>query len=174
MALIEKLLEWRLDCLIREFDIDIENFYYATPTSEQNWLLLGEKIIPRDYITTGKNIGHICLLLIHNIIWKNIIKYELKENTGKTEWHMHMLYNNVRTRDTLIDSGLTMNRNYLLGYHICRNCYCTNCRKCTNKKKIENLIINYLMLIDPIIIEYLLADLSNIIKMYMIDAIITI
>ena len=164
MALIMKLVEWRLESLIKEFDINMDNFSIGTQMREHKWLQLGEKIIPRDYVTTEKNIGRICILIIHNIIWKNIIKYDLIVN----QWHSHMLYIDYKTCYALTTRNLYMTHTFLLKRMILPNMV----RK--NNQKIQNIIINYLMLIDPIITEFLIVDLSKIIKMYMLDAIIII
>ena len=163
MALIKKLVEWRLESLIREFDINMKNFSMSAPMREQNWSLLGEKIIPRDYITSEKNIGRICILIIHNIIWKNIVTYKFEGN----EWHSHMLHINYTSNYTFVTYNVSMTRDYLLKNYIASRSY-------ENNEKLENIIINYLMLINPIITEFLIVDLSNIIKMYMFDAILTI
>ena len=163
MALINKLVERRLKCLIREFDINMKNFSFKSLMIEQNWLLLGEKIIPRDYITTKKNISHLCILIIHNIIWKNIINYELIER----KWHCHMLYIDYKSSYTL-STKIYMSNSFLLKHTILPDMVHKN------NQKIQNITINYLMLSDTIITEFLIHDLSNIIKMYMFNAILTI
>lgn len=164
MALIKKLVKLRLESLIREFDINMENFNIGSAKTEQNWLALEEKIIPSNYVTIEKNSGRKCILIIHNIIWKNIIKYELIEN----KWHTHMLHSNYRSFGYIRTKFLSMNYDYLLKINSDKDTYNYN------NNKLQNLIINYLMLINPIILKYLIIDLSNIIKMYMFDVIITI
>ena len=162
---IQLLLEWRTDNIIRDFDINMENFSptISNTEREKNWKMLKQKLISRGYIIIDKYAPHICYLIIKNIIWKNIIYYEIAQDN----YCLCSLYNNCQ---------------YRLFYNNSHSAYFTreglfrgdDTKFLDNINILEDIITKYLILLNDIITQYLIPDLSHITKSYMLDSILII
>ena len=162
---IKLLLEWRINNFIRDFDINMEKFSFMSSRKErkENWIILKQKLFSRGYIMNDTYPTINCYMIIKNIIWKNIIKYE----NVKDNHYANALWN--KTQHSLLcntGSFLSITRAILLDSHITKSG--------DNINILQEIIIKFLILVDNIITQYLIPDLSHITKLYMLDSILTI
>ena len=160
MSLIEKLVEIRLVNFIKEHDIDVN--CYGRKIS---WNLLKQKFI-KDKLVTMIDDEFDCYLVINNIIWKNIMVSNIVDNN----WRSHMHHNNFQNvilmcRSTwpYLSYNILLNKHWLHYPMLKDNC-----------TKLETKIINYMMLIDIIITEYMISDLVYMFKMYIFDVMLIV
>ena len=107
-----------------------------------------------------------CTLIIKNIIWKNIISYEIIDD----QQHIYMYHNEFRyihLANRYIEPHLSYD--ILLGTHMYYNH-----EKKNNFDILQTKIINYMMLVDIIVRENMIYDLVCIFKMYMFDVILVL
>ena len=156
---IRLLIEYRVNSLIKEFDIKIELFTIWRSVCDRNivWEQLKQKLILHKFVTDDNDYLS-CLAAIKNIIWKNIISYEARESI----YYFHMIHSEYKscmpfdgTPSLYIDSLLNRNPNKI-----------TN----NNLAILQQKIINNLLLLHQIIVKYLIVDLLNITKRYIFDA----
>ena len=154
MSLIERLAKLRYDNFINEFDIDI---------SKVNWQLLKQKFIKHKLMT--KHCGDLyCSLLIYNIIWKNIIVYQIRNE----KCHIHMYYNNYQCTMPLsrvfcpsFPHGILIDKYWIIYPMLKENCTI-----------LQTKIINYMMLVDIIVAEHMISDLAYLLKICICDIIL--
>ena len=160
---IELLLEWRTDKVLRDFDISVKKFGSMTlhKEREENWIILKKKLISRGYIINNDYTAINCYIIIKNIIWKNIIKYKIMTN----QCYGYMLYNNHQY-------ALICNGHPNISRWILLNTYIIESRN--NIHILQDIIIKFLILLDNIITQHLIPDLSHITKFYMVNSILTI
>lgn len=162
MSLIQRLVEWRLDKFLIEFDINIEdfNFMLKDKVRLQSWKKLQQRMVNYN---TGK-CSYTCYFVILNIIWKNIIKFDYYDLDNEHRFHIHMLYTNYRDRVLNKKKSIaSLNRKFLL----CKKIYALESNE--NSDIIQKRIINYIFLIDQFSTEKLILDLVKKIKMCMLD-----
>ena len=155
---IKLLVKYRLDNFIKKFDIKIEFFNFRITVSERkvSWLELKQKLILHKYVTTDSNFRS-CLVAIKNIIWKNIISYEL----SGCVYCYHMIHSGYKNIERLPDVpclhiGTSLNKNFI--------------KSNNNLDILQQKIINNLLLLHQIIVKYLIVDLLHITKINMFDA----
>ena len=152
---IQKLVEWRLNNLISEFNITLNDFVNRG-WNDEIWINIRKKLIYHDDITDSYNY-RFRYCAIKNIIWKNIIIYEFVPHDSI---NINMLYNNYK------------NRFKLEPYFGSLRCLILNengDQSLDNINKMLNMIINYLLFIDQCIMKYMIFDLSSILKLYFFD-----
>ena len=160
---IEILVQWRYDKFISEFNINIRKFN-SNNKRKENWIKLKEQLISRGNVIDTDSFIH-CYMFIYNIIWKNIINYSVSDiEPCGYNWHCHMLYTTPKK----------IRKHYyhepLLQYDILeRNNYAKN-----NLNIIQNTITTYFKLINTIVGDHLVSDLSKIINICMFDLILMI
>ena len=163
MSLISTLVEYRYDNFLREFNIDETKFNNSDTIRIENWSKLKQKITTHNYdISEQISDGLFCYLFIKKLVWKNIINYNLEHY----KWEVSMLYNNNRTFSYFGTNCPYLDRSILLNKDR-RNVI-------DNNNKMQNLIINYLILIQIIGTNHLIIDLVTIIKSYMFDVMVII
>ena len=89
MTLIEKLVEIRLNNFIKEYDIDINCFSTYTNNRKVSWEQLKQKFIKNNLVADDCD-AFDCYLIIKNIVWKNIISYDIINN----KWYIYRHHNN--------------------------------------------------------------------------------
>ena len=164
---LEKLLRWRFYNIIEKLDINMDNFdYSALYQVRKNALkILNQKLISCGYVTLEESKLYGCYYIIKNIIWKNIISYELTQ----TKCYVHMLWNKNKTKHDrcgkygYIVTNLIFNIDTYNSYESSKNL-----------KILYATIIQYLLLLNKIISRYLLNDLTTILNMYIFDVILII
>ena len=164
---IEKILEWRLDQLFHKLDFDIKNIALTITVDERNkqWKILNQKLVLNGYISLEKSTSYGCYYVIKNIVWKNIINCVIINDM----FHVHMLWNKSWQNCGKLVMFPYFNRNLIFNKgtpydHDSKN----------NLDTLYSIIINYLLLINPIILNHLISDLSNILKKYMFDVMLII
>ena len=164
MSLIEKLVAKRLDNFIKEYDIDINCFGINILNNRKvSWQQLKQKFI-KDNLVADCCDACDCYLIIKNNIWKNIITYNIINN----EWHIYRHHNN--THDT---SPVFRQYCPYLSYDTLLNKISnTSVQSNDNCTKLETKIINYIMLLNIIVRQYMISDLVDICKIYIFDVIL--
>ena len=158
---IKYLLDWRLDNFLKEYDIELEDFNKSKHilTRKQSFKHITNQLLPCTSYTSGERIifFNYAVCLIKKIIWKNIINYILKANFifCNSELWVTYIYTNhqqiyVPIRWEYMDRDMILNK--------------YNIESAYNLDKLWVLIISRFMLIDIIIIEHAIFDISNIIK----------
>ena len=155
---INLLVTYRLNNFIKKFDIEIDKFSYDTLLNNRKayWLQLKQKLILHKYVTTNSNFRS-CFVVILNIIWKNIINYEVSQ----CFYCYHMIHSGYMHGKWFSDLPC-LYVNTLLNENI----------KVPLKQNLDILqqtIINYLLLLDQIVTEHMLSDLLHITRIYMFD-----
>ena len=165
MALIEKLVERRLDNFIKEFDIDM-NCFSVTSTNNTikiNWHKLTQKLIEYGHVTNHSHTFN-CYYVIKNIVWKNILFYDITNE----KIHLNMYHNNYQIITPIFRYHMHtypfLSREDILNRN--RDFYSMLIDNCT---KLQTKIINYIMLLDILVTEYMINDLAYIFKMYIFD-----
>ena len=98
-----------------------------------------------------------CYMAIKNIIWKNIINYRATE----FDYYTHMIHTGYKCTTPLYGTPCLYSETLLNANNINSNNYLDI---------LQQKIINCLLLLDEIIIQYLIGDLLHITKMYIFDA----
>ena len=112
-----------------------------------------------------ENIIPDCYYVIKNIIWKNIINYNIIDN----KFHVYMLWTKKLQINYTTNIVPFLNRHIILN----KNISYTD-KSNDNLDMLYSIIINYLLLLEPIILNYLIVDLSYVLKKYMFDVILMI
>ena len=156
---INLLICYRLEKIINEFDIKMENFSFGTSLNDikTNWLQLKQKLILHKYVTNDSDFVS-CRVAILNIIWKNIIIHKAIGSSS----YCHMIYSGYINCRIHCEYP-SLYKNILL--EKTRN----NMESNNNLDILQQKIINNLLLVDQIIIKYLLVDLLHIINMCIFD-----
>ena len=164
---LEKLLKWRLDNIIEQFDIEMDNFNWGVSykVRKNAWKILNQKLVLSGYITLQDSELHGCYYVIKNIIWKNIINYELRDNTC----YMHMLWNKYKKTYAIHTKKQILLRATILNIDTDNK---IESKK--NLKRLHSTMIHYLLLLNEIILHNLIHDLTNILNMYIFDVILVI
>ena len=172
MSLIEKFVEIRLDNFIQQFDINIDNFsiHSFLDIRKNSWEILKRKLINHRYGSNEYDLID-CRLVIKNIIWKNIMFFEI---IGELE-HVRMYH--IKYRDV---KDVNRTSSPYLTYHFLLNKFLLN--KTTNyiyaQKNncciLQAKIINYIMLVDILITENMIEDLIPMFKAYIFDVILVL
>ena len=162
---LEKLLEWRLAIIIERFGININNFAYDVPYKirKNKWQILNQKLASCGYFTSQES--NTCYYAIKNIVWKNIINYELTQS----KCHVHMLWNKNKTEHDRCKKYGYIYTNLILNIGTYNECESRQ-----NLNILYSTIIDYLLLLNEIISHNLIHDLTNILNMYMFDVILVI
>ena len=155
---IQVLVKWRLDNLKKELD-------FITDKRGQ-WKKIQTNLVFFKYILNNKSDDKwYYYAVIKNIIWKNIINYEIKYYT----YHhikclnTHMLYNNYRKTEADINYNvLSLDNELLLNLN-------DKLMLQDNLNIMQLRIINYITLIDKIVTDNLILDLIDTIKWYIFD-----
>ena len=165
MTMIEKLVELRIDTFIKEFDININYFDFNAigDIKKVSWEQLKQKFIKCNLVSNNSDVFD-CYCVIKNIIWKNIITYNIIDNK------LYMYMNHYNFRAVRESNYLTIG---CLSYNILLNkhdyFYPESKYNCT---KLETKIINYMMLLDTLVTQYMISDLVYMFKMYIFDVIL--
>ena len=87
------MVELRIDTFIKEFDIQISNvdFSLGRNTKKINWETLKQKFIKCNLVINNCTLLD-CYLVIKNIVWKNIINYDVTDN----KFTIYMYHNNFQ------------------------------------------------------------------------------
>ena len=165
---IEILVKWRIDNLERELNIDINKIGgFIDKISE--WKKIGTNLVFFKYITSNKSEDiWYYYAVMKNIIWKNIINYEIKYYTQYQIkcLYSHMLYNNYKKTMRIPNDIFYLPYESLLNKN-------DDLSLLQNNLHIMQLrIIKYLALINKIVTDKLILDLANTIKWYMLDLIL--
>ena len=179
MALIEKLVEMRIDTFLKEFDIDISDFSVTNIIRKINWETLKRKFIKYNLVTLSlegqagvkaefsapadNHNAYDCYLVINNIIWKNIMTWLILDN----KLYIHMYHNSCQIVRLICYSYYPyLSYDMLLKKNWCD--YDIGVLK-GNCSKLQTKIINYIMLLDILVTEYMISDLVYMFKMYIYD-----
>lgn len=159
---IYMLVEHRLNNFL--IGLDTNNFSISKP---EKCLALKLKLISRGYnVGTSVDNLEMCFCAIKQIIWKNIITYEFVPCQPKNKLYFHMLHNGYKSSYTLMIEIIVCDT--LLGkYELIEKIN-------DNMKIMATTIINYMLLLDDIIMNNLIRDLLCVIKQYMFDAMLII
>ena len=150
------LVSWRYDKFRSEFNINTPQFN-DNDNRKENWVKLKQQLILQNYVTDADSFID-CYTVINNIIWKNIINYSVSNVRVKTyNWNYHMLHTDKR--QTLI--------HYFPEPYLGKDIQYTNESIIDNLCKMQNIIINYFLLIKIIAETHMIFDLSEIINMHM-------
>ena len=162
---LEKLLKWRLNNIIEQFNIDIYNFSLGSPYQKRKneWNILNQKLVSHGYITLEESNIYGCYYVIKNIVWKNIINYELTQN----KCHMHMLWIKYNAIYPILSTKGYLYHNIILNIDTNNS---TESKQ--NLDKLYSTIIDYMLLLNRIIRHNLIIDLANILNMYIFDIIL--
>ena len=172
MNLIRILVEYRLDNFIKEYDIEIDDFYYPSRDfiNNKKWVILKQKMISHNHkYINNVNDELFCYVTIKNIIWKNIINHEIRQTSVYKVIFNSFLYNYYHY-ESMTMFGISINRNLLLN----KSSKIIDTKLEDNLNKLQTLVINHIMFIDFIVKKFLISDLLNITKMYMFEALIII
>lgn len=160
---IEYLLDWRLDSFLKKYNVRLEDFSTSKDISVRKLLFknIAKQLLPKKSYSDSErkkyiNYGY---WLIKNVIWKNITTYTLRpfDNSEECEICITRIYSNQQ------EIFVSINWNSFDRNSILNRSYCNTFSK-DNLDKLWYLIINHFMLIDTIIIEHALSDLTNIVK----------
>ena len=163
--MIKKLVELRIDTFIKEFDIDINSFdlYSMYNTRKVKWEQIKQKFIKCNFLT-NKCYAYDCYLVINNIIWKNIMGHDIIDN----KMYIRMYHNNFQSMPFVCyifhEYYPILSYDRLLYKKVYRypelkdNCFV-----------LETKIINYIMLLDILVTEYMISDLIYTLKMYIFN-----
>lgn len=167
MSLIERLVEIRLDNFIKEYDIDISCFGETSMyiNRKVSWDLLKQKLIKHNVIIDDCN-EFDCYLVIENIIWKNIMVFNMVDNNCCTYMHHNNFQNKrliYRNENPYLSYNILLNKNWIHYAKLKDNC-----------SKLETKIINYMMLLDIIVMQYMSGILVDIFKIYIFDVILVL
>lgn len=152
---IERLIEWRLYIFLKELGIDIKKAGYV------QW-----EIIKRKLSTKNSYCDCEYYILLKNIIWHNIIRYEIVSeptifyNTLKHKTHVDLLYTNYK--GTHIHSCYTFWNLHIKSVLNKQSNIASNIIN-DNFNKMQNLIVTYFML-SNIIMANTVIDICNEIK----------
>ena len=150
------LVRWRYAKFMSEFNINTFKFNHNDKRKE-NWIRLKKQLISQNYVTDTDSFIH-CFMVINNIIWKNIINHSVSSvGVYNYNWHLHMLYIDIEQIKIHYFPEPYINKYMLL----------TNSQIIDNLCKMQNIIINYFLLINSIVTSHMISDLSEIIKMHM-------
>ena len=160
---INLLVVWRFENFIKKFDIKIKNFSRQVSLRDRKvaWLQLKQKLILHKYVTVDSDIL-CCYMAIKNIIWKNIINYKATYGV----YYTHMIHSGYKCDTPLYGTPCLYVEALLNASNINSN----NINSNNNLDILQQKIINYLLLLDEIIVKYLILDLLHISKMYIFDA----
>ena len=162
MALIEKLVKIRIDTFLKEFDIDISDLALTDNIRKINWETLKRKFIKYNLVTNNHN-AYDCYLVINNIIWKNIMTWLILDN----KLYIHMYHNSCQIIKLICYNYYPyLSYDMLLKKNWCD--YDIGVLK-DNCSKLQTKIINYIMLLDIFVTEYMISDLVYMFKMYIYD-----
>ena len=173
---IINIVKWRLSNLETELSVTLDKL---RDDSLDAWEKIQMQLVLRKYINalndyfTDMNADLDCInlwnsfIIINNIIWKNILKYEMRD----VNIYIYMLYNNYEnnyfvkyiipdiTHATLLcESPPISPINLSINVH-------------NNLDIMTSVIINYFMIIDNIS-DNLILDLAYMIKWYVFDIIL--
>lgn len=165
MSLIEKLIEIRFDIFIREFDITITDFdIHSNFIKRKNsWDTLKQKFIKCGYVTNENNAVD-CYYIIKNIMWKNIMAFDVMGD----QCCIYMYHNTLSTKYVNFTKIIPcFSCETLLGRHN----YFIHEQK-NNCDILQTKIINYIMLLDILVTEHMISDLVRIFKEYIVDVIL--
>ena len=148
------LVEYRLNNFMIDFDFKERNgFTYISRCKEMK-----QKLISYGYITDNLNY---CFAAIKHMIWKNIINYEIVEN----KMRVHMYYNNyiseypIKIYYIYHDSLLNIN---------------DDGRSLDNMDIMHDIIINFFLLVDNVVMSNLIPDILSIMKLYVFDVMLMV
>ena len=164
---LEKILERRFDTLFQKLDFDVNNIILNTSIADSNkqWIILNQKLVLHGYVTSEESMINGCYYVIKNIIWKDIINYIIQDNIV----HIHMIWTkNIQNYEKTImfpyfNRGLILNKSTKYSG-----------KSMDNLNMLYSIIINYLLLLNPIVLNHLISDLSNVLKKYMFDVMLVI
>ena len=161
MSLIEKLVKIRFVNFILKFDITITDFQsYDINMRKNNWDILKQKLIKCGYVAEEVD-AFDCYLVIKNIIWKNIMTHEIIDD----QWHIYMYHNGFSDINP-INQCLSP----YLSYETVFGAYSSYIREQKNNCDIlQTKIINYMMVLDTVVMQHVISDLVDMIKIYMFD-----
>ena len=174
---IHKIIQWRLDIFIKEFNIKLEGFVILEEEISKINMRIRQQLLSSNYITAAEIKRHkldyeYYRMVIKNIIWKNIINYEyISENKNFDHCTLvtHFLYcNHIRKQKI----GRTCYPKLLLTDILNESLFYDHYLTKTNLDHMLNLIINYFILISIISTNYIEFDISNLIKQYIYNIII--
>ena len=179
MNYIEILVKWRFDNLEKELNINFNSLLYIDKIHERaQQKKIQKNLLLLKYITSKRTKDQWYYysedvwyyVVIKNIIWKNIINYEIKYDAyfNNTYLHSHMLYNNFTIKESIITNSMFLHYKLLLN-HIGQSTMSQN-----NLDIMQSKIITYLILIDQIITRNLIVDLVVRIQWYMFDLILMV
>lgn len=155
---IEKFIEYRLDKLCIEFDLKLGSNFYVQRTK---WEKKKREFIELKY---SMNYDMFDYIFFRNILWKNIITYELLVRNNKSNSCIATaLYTQEKFSFDFYFYGST-HRQDLLNKHTCYRSIIKD-----NFNEMHKLIIKYYIFIDHIMIHNTITDISNIVKEYYYD-----
>ena len=167
MNMIELFVKIRLDNFIRQFDINIKDFGADILLNIRinNWKILKEKLIQHRYASNKYDLCD-CFRVIKNIIWKNIMFYEIIDN----QCHIYMYHNKYNdicgvflSKSPHLSYDILLNKNNYYSDKLKDNCYI-----------LQTKIINYMMLLDILVTENMIEDLIPMFKAYIFDVILVV
>ena len=163
MSLIEKLVALRIAKIMREFDIIMTDYGIYSPLEMRKikWLAIKRKIFRQKYVNDcDMLIYYLDIKNIKNIIWKNIMSYDII-NKHYHIYMYHTAFSHIKPVFRSADDDI------LNGGH---NSY--NREKKNNCEILQTKIINYMMLIDILVRDNMICDLSPIFKAHIFDVIL--
>ena len=167
MSLIKKFVEIRLYNFLREFDIILAHFdfYSRSDMRKNSWEILKQKLIKQNYATNENDLVD-CRVVIKNIIWKNIMSYEIIDD----RCHIYMYYNRYfyawqvfSCNNPYLNYELLVNKDMEYTDELKNNCFI-----------LQTKIINYMMLLDILVTENMIYDLVPMFKAYIFNVILVL